>query len=379
MSKEIKQKKQDLGIFYTDSRIVNFIYDVLKVWKGKEEKESGRWESRKHFPSVIDPAVGEGVFLKVAIETGFTKTDYIFGLDIDKEVVKKWKQINLLKEFGGKEEDLEAHFFYQNGLDRIHWEQHKNKYQHKLKQKDINTQQFDTVIGNPPYGGLGLQDEMKKLSDSVYSSKKVKELTTVLKTTLFGEEVNEQVLIERIINTKIDLPKDKIEELYQLSKTLLNFDIWKNHNFQTIHKNFKINSNGVAINCKDLLTIKEIEKLKSFPIEILFLERFIQLAKPDGWIAIIIPDGILTNSNSHYVREFIVDKAKVEAIVSLPRDAFKNVGTSAKTSILFLQKYKEQGEKRDLNYPVFLASVESLEEKYFKIIKDAYQKYYTKI
>jgi hypothetical protein len=156
MIKGIKRKKQDLGIFYTDQRIADFIFDILKIWKAKEEKELGRWESRKHFPSVIDPAVGEGVFLKVAVETGFTKTDYIFGLDIDEEVVKKWKQINLLKEFGGREQDLEAHFFHQNGLDKIHWEQHINKYRHKLKQKDINTQQFNAVIGNPPYGGVGL-------------------------------------------------------------------------------------------------------------------------------------------------------------------------------------------------------------------------------
>ena len=48
MSKEIKQKKQDLGIFYTDQRIVDFIFDILKIWKEKEEKETGRWESKKH-------------------------------------------------------------------------------------------------------------------------------------------------------------------------------------------------------------------------------------------------------------------------------------------------------------------------------------------
>ena len=72
-------------------------------------------------------------------------------------------------------------------------------------------------------------------------------------------------------------------------------------------------------------------------IEVLFIERFIQLCKQDGWIAIIIPDGILANSNMHYVREFIADNTKVEAIISLPRDAFKHVGTSAKTSILFLK------------------------------------------
>ena len=338
MIKKIKQKKQDLGIFYTDQRIADFIFDILKIWKEKEEKESSRWESRKHFPSVIDPAVGEGVFLKMAIKTGFTKTDYIFGLDIDEGVVKKWKQINLLKEFGGKEEDLEAHFFHQNGLDKIHWEQHKNKYRYKLKQKDISAQQFDAVVGNPPYGGIGvdfqgkLTFENRKLLDALekfeifgfrkYSQKSNKEKETI-KAGLF------------------DSLKEKSPISYRLS-------------------------------------ITEVSKIaEGIPIEILFIERFIQLAKPGGWIAIIIPDGILTNSNSHYVREFISEKAKVEAIVSLPRDAFKNVGTTAKTSILFLRKYKDQ-EKERKDYPVFLASVDSLDEKNFNLVKDNYKNYYNK-
>ena len=111
MSKEIKQKKQDLGIFYTDQRIVDFIYDILLVWKESENKKSKRWDKKN--PSVIDPAVGEGVFLKTAIEKGFTKPDWVFGLDLDKEVVEKWKKINLLQSFGGNREDLEAHFFCQ--------------------------------------------------------------------------------------------------------------------------------------------------------------------------------------------------------------------------------------------------------------------------
>ena len=377
MPKETKQKKQDLGIFYTDQRIADFVFDILKIWKDKEEKESGRWESRKHFPSVIDPAVGEGVFLKAAIETGFTKTDYIFGLDIDEEVVKKWKQINLLKEFGGKEEDLEAHFFHQNGLDKIHWEQHRNKYQHKLKQKDISVQQFDAVIGNPPYGGLGVYDEMKTLATAIWQAEKVQKIERQTLNTLFGEEVEKVIKHTETIHQKISLPSQKILDLLNLSESLLKFEMWKDKKYIPQRISHKVKISGVDFNIENLLTFKEIEKLKSFSIEILFLERFIQLAKPGGWIAIIIPDGILTNSNSHYVREFVSERAKVEAIVSLPRDAFKNVGTSAKTSILFLQKYKDQ-EKKQENYPIFLASVDSLDEKNFNFIKNTYQKYYNK-
>ena len=317
------------------------------------------------------------MFLKAAIETGLTKTDYIFGLDIDEEVVKKWKQINLLKEFGGKEEDLETHFFHQNGLDKIHWEQHTNKYRYKLKQKDINVQQFDVIVGNPPYGGIGIYEEMKMLSESVLSAKKVQRIHTQKLDTLFGEEVEKISKDTTTEHVKLSLSQVKIFELKELSKNLINLEIWKDKKYLPQRINHQLNINGVEINLKDILTLKEIDRLKSYPIEILFIERFIQLAKPGGWIAIIIPDGILTNSNSHYVREFISGKAKVEAIVSLPRDAFKNVGTSAKTSILFLQKYRDQ-EKKQKDYPVFLASVDSLDEKNFNLVKNNYKNYYNK-
>jgi len=319
MSTEIKQKKQDLGIFYTDQRIADFIFGILKIWKDKEEQESGRWESQKHFPSVIDPAVGEGVFLKAALKQQFTTPKYVFGVDIDEDVKKKWVEINLLKSFGSRAE-LDNHFYHQNGLLPLD----ENKV---FRHKKGGLKEFDVVVGNPPYGGVGLGET---------------ELTDDLVVQLAKFEV---------------LPKNvKINLITANSQT----DLFNSDKQLALKPNAK-------------------QRIKSFSIEILFLERFIQLAKPDGWIAIIIPDGILTNSNSHYVREFVSEKARVEAVVSLPRDAFKNVGTSAKTSILFLQKYKDQGKERDLNYPVFLASVESLEEKYFKIIKNAYQKHYTKI
>ena len=120
----------------------------------------------------------------------------------------------------------------------------------------------------------------------------------------------------------------------------------------------------------------EIAKLaQGTPIEVLFLERFVQLAKNGGWIAVIIPDGILANSNMHYVRQFIADKTKVLGIVSLPRNTFKHVGTSAKTSILFLQK-REEKSNNDLDYEVFLASVNNLEKLNFDHIVQSFNNFY---
>ncbi len=370
-----KQKKQDLGIFYTPPEVVGFVFDILNIWKEKEDKQTGRWGSKKHYPSVIDPAVGEGIFLKTAVETGFTKPEWIFGLDTDENVVRSWKQINLLKEFGGKEKDLEAHFFHQNGLDRIHWEQHKDKYKYKLKKEDIDNQQFNTVVGNPPYGGLGVYEEMRALSESVLSAKKVQKIYTQKLDTLFGEQEEKVSKVTTTEHVKLPLSQIKVFGLKELSKNLINLEIWKDKKYLPQRINHNLIINGIEINLKDILTLKEIEKLKSYPIEILFIERFIQLAKPNGWIAAIIPDGILSNSNAHYVRDFIATKTKVEAIVSLPRETFKQAGTSAKTSILFLKKLPEK-ERPPLDYPVFLASVEKISKDNFQTVAKSYQKFY---
>ena len=328
-----RQKKQDLGIFYTPPAVAHFIFDILSTWKDAEDKKTKRWQSRKpqHFPSVIDPAVGEGIFLKTAVERGFTKPEWIFGLDIDENAVQKWKEINLLKQFGGNEDELDAHFFHQNGLEPIQWEQHASTYNSKLKKEDMKKQQFNAVVGNPPYGGIGVD---------LKSPGSMRLLEALRKYEIFGWKLSA-----------------KAEQVSTTASMFGESDFAETTNY-TAHAD-------------DVVRLAE-----GMPIEVLFVERFIQLAKPGGWIAIVIPDGILTNSNAHYVRAFIAAKAKVEAIVSLPRGTFKHAGTSAKTSILFLRKWEEE-TKRDLKYPVFLASVAAVEESSFTAVAKEYKKFYS--
>jgi len=71
-------------------------------------------------------------------------------------------------------------------------------------------------------------------------------------------------------------------------------------------------------------------------LEILFLELFLKLLKPRGRIAIILPDGPLSNRPFKYARDWLLCRAHVEAIVSLPRGVFAK--TLAKTNILIAQK-----------------------------------------
>lgn len=75
---------------------------------------------------------------------------------------------------------------------------------------------------------------------------------------------------------------------------------------------------------------------KSQCLEVLFLELFLKLAKPNGRIAIILPDGPLSNKPFQYVRDWLLCHAHVEAIISLPRGIFSR--TTAKTNILIAQK-----------------------------------------
>jgi len=72
-------------------------------------------------------------------------------------------------------------------------------------------------------------------------------------------------------------------------------------------------------------------------LEVLFLERFIQLARPGGAVCIILPDGVLANTRLRYVREFVAESATVRAVVSLPRSTFGAGNTEAKTSVLLLE------------------------------------------
>jgi len=173
-------------------------------------------------------------------------------------------------------ENLARNLYIQNGL----YDPDDNRVSEKLPLR-----QFDLVVGNPPYGGFGVREVEK--DKRLFNSLKTYELWRL------GTRANDDQ------NSLFDV--DVLERLRRL-------------------------------------TPKEVERLERFPIEILFLERFIRLAKAGGVIAIVIPDGILANVKFDYVRGWVAGRCHVVAVVSLPRGTFRGAGTTAKTSILFLRK-----------------------------------------
>ena len=74
--------------------------------------------------------------------------------------------------------------------------------------------------------------------------------------------------------------------------------------------------------------------------EVLFLERcYKYLNEENGYLAIVVPDGILTNSSSQYVRDWLIEKFRILAVVSLPQHTFAHVKAGVKSSVLFLKKH----------------------------------------
>ncbi|EIJ34520.1 restriction endonuclease subunit M [Thiothrix nivea] len=106
--------------------------------------------------------------------------------------------------------------------------------------------------------------------------------------------------------------------------------------------------------------------------EVLFIEQCHQFLTEGGYLAIVIPDGVLTNSSLQYVRDQIEDWYRIVAVVSLPQTAFTHTGAGVKSSVLFLRKNSaktteklqtlkrqlQDAIKRENRYQVESASIE---------------------
>ena len=75
--------------------------------------------------------------------------------------------------------------------------------------------------------------------------------------------------------------------------------------------------------------------------EVLFIEQDYKFLKEGGYLAIVLPDGILTNSSMQYVRTQIEDWFRIVAVVSMPQTAFAANGAGVKSSVLFLRKWSK--------------------------------------
>ncbi len=88
---------------------------------------------------------------------------------------------------------------------------------------------------------------------------------------------------------------------------------------------------------------------------ILFIERTLDMLKPGGRLAIVLPQGVLNNTNMEYVRKYLFSKARILAVVGLHGNTFKP-HTGTKTSVLFLEKWGGAAGEPQEDYPIFMAT-----------------------
>lgn len=106
--------------------------------------------------------------------------------------------------------------------------------------------------------------------------------------------------------------------------------------------------------------------------EIAFINRSLEFLKPSGKLGIVLPDGVLANSQAQTIRDWILRWARLKAVISLPPETFAPYGAGVKTSIIFLEKRhrplladgqlelgKEISEEDD-GYQVYMARLEDI-------------------
>lgn len=104
---------------------------------------------------------------------------------------------------------------------------------------------------------------------------------------------------------------------------------------------------------------KKGDLLKSQKTEILFVERVWEFLKPDGRMAIVLPDGILSNQGTAPVRRFMLDRFQVLAVVSLPVTAFAHYGAGVKASLVVARKRRPEEIPAD-DEVTFMAAPEKI-------------------
>ncbi len=180
---------------------------------------------------------------------------------------------------------------------------------------------------------------------------------------LYGIEINDQIarvckmnmIIHDDGHTNI-ISTDSLKDIDEITKQHRRF---KKNYFDIFLTNPPFGAK-VKSTEKDYLDKYELSKgKKSHKTEIIFIERCLDFLKPGtGKMAIVLPDGILTNSSLQYVRDFLMGKTQILAVVSLPQFAFAHFGAGVKSSLLFVRK-KKDNEKTN-NYPIFMAISEHI-------------------
>ncbi len=161
-------------------------------------------------------------------------------------------------------------------------------------------------------------------------------------------------------STRTDFEK---EELLQ---TFSDYETNKNNQKQFNHFNFDIllANPPFAGEVKEASTLSKYKLGKHYKTgrnldkisrHLLFIERNLNFVRNGGRLAIVLPQGVFNNTSEQYIREFIMEHARILAIIGIEGNSFKP-HTGTKTSVIFLQKWDNKENPKIENYPIFFGT-----------------------
>jgi type I restriction enzyme M protein len=202
--------------------------------------------------------------------------------------------------------------------------------------------------------------------------KSVREIVRdICQHSLFGIDINPMLV--RAAQMNLVMHGDGSTNIYR-ENSLLPFEVWG----EDIRDNLPIgqvdiiltnppfgSGEGLTIDDRFILskyTLPSATNQSKIAPEQLFIERCYQLLRPGGYVAMVLPDSILSNPGLLSLRKWILKHYKVIASVDLPLETFVAFsGTGTQTSVLLLQKKTQKEHEMEeltgkmLGYNTFMA------------------------
>lgn len=329
----------ELGQFFTPRTIVDFMVSVLDPQEGEY---------------VCDPCCGSGGFLIRAFE--YVREHIENEVEVRKEDVKKSLFTDDYSKLPKKEQEKNDQKVI-DAFSKMNYELDINNPMGRLRSlsfdciygTDANprmarTAKMNMIMHGDGHGGVHHHDGLLNVN-GIWEGR----FDVILTNPPFGARIDKELKI-----TEADRFTD-IEKIKAYEKR------YGKENYDNALKQVNDHIN------QPILDLFQIGKFSGLT-EVLFIERCLNLLKPGGRMGIVLPEGVLNNTNLQKVRDFVESKAKILLIVSIPQDVFMAAGATVKPSLLFFKKFTEN-EAEEYNR-IYIQALHEVEAKYDEEMTD---------
>ena len=329
----------ELGQFFTPRTIVDFMVSVLDPQEGEY---------------VCDPCCGSGGFLIRAFE--YVREHIENEVEVRKEDVKKSLFADDYSKLPKKEQEKNDQKVI-DAFSKMNYELDINNPMGRLRSlsfdciygTDANprmarTAKMNMIMHGDGHGGVHHHDGLLNVN-GIWEGR----FDVILTNPPFGARIDKELKI-----TEADRFTD-IEKIKAYEKR------YGKENYDNALKQVNDHIN------QPILDLFQIGKFSGLT-EVLFIERCLNLLKPGGRMGIVLPEGVLNNTNLQKVRDFVESKAKILLIVSIPQDVFMAAGATVKPSLLFFKKFTEN-EAEEYNR-IYIQASHEVEAKYDEEMTD---------